>query len=608
MSSQSLSISRSRSDSPWIARILFLFLCFSGGLLTTLLFAILFYQILYLDKVYLGVTMGGVDVSGLRRSEVEAVVARQAHDYLSRPVTLTDGQQQWTFTVGQLGARIDVRQTADRVYAVGRTGSLLRDVRLHASLLGRNLDVEPVFTFDTGPANSALAELAHQIERPTRDARLVIQPDLRVEATPAEVGRRLDVDAMREQLYQAVLRPGSPPILLKIDEIPPRITEVEGARHAAETLLSQPLTFSFNAGDGAKSWSIAPDRLVRMMHLSETEDDRGVGRIALSLDRQMFLEFFTALALEIEQPVLNAWFDRNPDTGELTVLKPSQEGRTLDVARALEMVAALPGQPSNHLELPVVIQPPAVPMENPEALGITDMWSSATTYFKGSSAGRIQNIQVAAESFHGVVIPPGAIFSFNELVGDITADEGYEESLIIRGDRTAVGIGGGVCQVSTTAFRAAFYGGFEIVERWAHGYRVSWYETGSFPGLDATIYTPNVDFKFRNDTDSYILIQTRTDPEAGTVAFDFYGKPNHREVIVDGPYEANVVPHDEPLYEEDPSLPPGKVVQVDWAKDGVDVTVNRIVKENGVVIREDSFFSRYRPWRSVYRVGPGAVE
>jgi vancomycin resistance protein YoaR len=242
-------------------------------------------------------------------------------------------------------------------------------------------------------------------------------------------------------------------------------------------------------------------------------------------------------------------------------------------------------------------------MEEAYNMGFTDLVAEATTYFKGSSEARVRNIRVAAENFHGVVVPPGAVFSFNEYLGPVTAEAGFEDSLIIRGDRTAVGIGGGVCQVSTTAFRAAFFGGYEIVERWAHGYRVSWYETGSGPGLDATIYTPDVDFKFRNDTAHYLLIQTFTDKAAGTLSFRFYGTPTGRLVTLEGPFEENVVPHGPDVYQEDPTLPEGTVKQVDWAKDGVDVTVRRTVTERDTVIHQDTFFSRYQPWRAVYLVG-----
>jgi vancomycin resistance protein YoaR len=245
-------------------------------------------------------------------------------------------------------------------------------------------------------------------------------------------------------------------------------------------------------------------------------------------------------------------------------------------------------------------------MQEAHTMGFTDIVAEATTYFKGSSEARIKNIRRATEKFHGIVVPPGDTFSFNEYLGEVTAEAGFEDSLIIAGDRTAVGIGGGVCQVSTTAFRAAFFGGFEIVERWAHGYRVTWYETGIGPGLDATIYTPNVDFRFRNDTDHYLLIQTKVDEEADTLTFTFYGTPTGRQVTMEGPFEENVVPHGPAIYQEDPTLPKGTTEQVDWAKDGTDVTVRRTVTQGDVVIHQDTFFSRYKPWSARYLVGTGS--
>jgi vancomycin resistance protein YoaR len=188
----------------------------------------------------------------------------------------------------------------------------------------------------------------------------------------------------------------------------------------------------------------------------------------------------------------------------------------------------------------------------------------------------------------------------------VTKEAGFDESLIIQGNRTSVGLGGGVCQVSTTAFRAAFFGGYELVERWAHGYRVGWYETKSGPGLDATVYSPDVDFKFRNDTDYFLLIQTATDLAAGTVTFSFYSTKTGREVTVTEPETSNPVKHGPPLYERDPSLARGVTKQVDWAVDGLDVRVKRTVKEGDKLLHQDEIFSHYQPWRAVYKVGTGS--
>ena len=162
--------------------------------------------------------------------------------------------------------------------------------------------------------------------------------------------------------------------------------------------------------------------------------------------------------------------------------------------------------------------------------------------------------------------------------------------------------------ISTTAFRAAFRGGFPIVERWPHAYRVSWYERGFGPGLDATVYAPLVDFKFTNDTPYHLLIETYTSGVAGTLTFKFYSTADGRQVTIKAPEVFNVVAHGPDIHEDDPSLPPGAVKQVDWAVDGADVIVRRTVERAGAVLYEDRIFTRYLPWQAVYKVGPPAPE
>jgi vancomycin resistance protein YoaR len=178
------------------------------------------------------------------------------------------------------------------------------------------------------------------------------------------------------------------------------------------------------------------------------------------------------------------------------------------------------------------------------------------------------------------------------------------DSLIIWGDRTAVGIGGGVCQVSTTAFRAAFFGGFPITERWAHGYVVSWYGE---PGLDATIYTPDVDFRFRNDTGHFLLIKASVDTARGRIVFSFYGTRPNRTVEAAKPAITNVRQPEKPLYQEDPGLPTGTIRQVDWPANGMDVTIKRSISNADGTVQEEEFVSKYQPWRAVYLYGPGTA-
>ena len=175
------------------------------------------------------------------------------------------------------------------------------------------------------------------------------------------------------------------------------------------------------------------------------------------------------------------------------------------------------------------------------------------------------------------MVPPGAVFSFNQAVGDVSEETGYKDSLIIWGDRTAVGIGGGVCQASTTVFRAAYYGGFPIEERWNHGYVVGWYGT---PGLDATIYTPDIDFKFRNTTDHYLIIKSELDEAKGTLTFKFYGTKPRLAGGGDGAETSKETPPPPPVYQRDASLAPGEVRQVEWASKGMDVAWRRVIRDS----------------------------
>jgi vancomycin resistance protein YoaR len=240
-------------------------------------------------------------------------------------------------------------------------------------------------------------------------------------------------------------------------------------------------------------------------------------------------------------------------------------------------------------------------MEDAPKFGIKELVAQGVSNFKGSAPGRILNIQTATAQFEGIVIPPGRTFSFDQNLGDVVEANGYDDAYVIFADRTILGPGGGVCQVSTTVFRAAFWGGYPIVERWAHAYRVGYYEPPV--GLDATVFSPVVDFKFKNDGDTYLLIQTQVDLKTTTLTFNLYGTKPNRTVEMEDPVVENVVPHGPAVYTDDPSLKKGVVKQVDTAHDGEDVTIYRRILVNGQLVKRDRFFSRYQPWVARYQVG-----
>jgi vancomycin resistance protein YoaR len=200
-------------------------------------------------------------------------------------------------------------------------------------------------------------------------------------------------------------------------------------------------------------------------------------------------------------------------------------------------------------------------------------------------------------------------------LGDISLDNGYAEALIIMGGRTIQGIGGGVCQVSTTLFRTAFFAGLPIVERNAHAYRVSYYEkisgnrtNPSLAGLDAAVFVPLVDLKFINDTSQWLLMETYVSPSNSSITWKFYGYQDGRSVEWNSSGLKNIVEAPKKLYRENPELSSGEVKQVDWEADGADVSIQRIVSRAGNVILQDSFHTHYQPWQAIYEYGPGTPD
>jgi vancomycin resistance protein YoaR len=319
-------------------------------------------------------------------------------------------------------------------------------------------------------------------------------------------------------------------------------------------------------------------------------------------------EILTQLARHIDIPVQDALFTF--ENGKVTAFRPSKDGRMMDIEQTRKRITeafntvATTNQQRITIALPVRTVQPAITTDNTNSLGIKELIGTGYSEFRGSIAGRIHNVAHAAARFNGVLIKPGEEFSFNETIGDISATTGYQAAYIIRDGRTVLGDGGGVCQVSTTLFRAALNAGLPIVERQAHAYRVSYYEQASFkPGLDATIFVPSVDLRIKNDTANHILIQTITDTKNLTLRFELYGTRDGRQAEISNHLVWAHTPAPPPLYQDDPTLPMGVVKQVDWAASGAKSSFQYKVTRGDEILQDTTFYSNYRPWQAVYLRG-----
>jgi vancomycin resistance protein YoaR len=403
-------------------------------------------------------------------------------------------------------------------------------------------------------------------------------------------------------------------ITLFINESTPVILDASAQAELARSMLSLPLTFSMPEGepDQAGPWTIDPQTLAGMLAFERVQKENNM-QYEVRIDDAQLRNYLLQVAPNLSRSPRNPRFIFNDDTKLLEVIQPAVIGRQLDVETSIESAQQnlLVGQHNVALVMKH-IDPPVTDQSSGESLGIRELLHAETSYFYGSNQSRVQNIITAASKFHGLLIAPGETFSMASAIGDITLDNGYAEAMIIIGGQTIKGVGGGVCQVSTTLFRAAFFGGFPIVERHAHAYRVYYYEKVAgnrintrLAGLDATVFVPIVDFKFTNDTPNWLLMETYVTPSNSAITWKFYSSSDGRRVDWNTTGAVNVVKAPEPLYRVNPDLSQGQIKQVDWAADGADVTVNRVVYRNDQVYLQDTIYTHYQPWKDVYEYGPG---
>ncbi|HRN96001.1 MAG TPA: VanW family protein [Candidatus Levybacteria bacterium] len=333
-----------------------------------------------------------------------------------------------------------------------------------------------------------------------------------------------------------------------------------------------------------------------VLKASYTSDAEKVQQQLIEIDKKITVE-----------PV-NALFTVN--NNRVTAFQQSSDGQAIDYEKLttvfesyVQKIVREQTPKTISLQIPVTVIKPEVPTEKANNLGIVEVISQGVSHFAGSIPNRIHNVSLAASKINGVLIAPDEVFSFNKAIGDISRYTGYKEAYVISGGKTILGDGGGVCQVSTTLFRAALNAGIPIEERYGHAYRVGYYEQQSPPGLDATIYVPTVDFKFKNDTKHHILIQSYVDPSTLTLTFTMYGTKDGREVSITTPVISSQSPPPAPVYQDDPTLPKDTIKQVEYAAPGAVVTFSRTVMKDGQVHISDNYTTRYRPWGAVYLKG-----
>jgi len=572
------------------------------------------YQLIYAGRIFPGVSVAGVDLSGMTPSDA-AVKLNQTLSYpINGKILFRYGEKAWVATPAQLGMVFDPSLSAVTAYDLGRRGGLFGALAGQIRAGGAGANVPPVILFDQRVAFQYLSQIASQINQPVMEAGLKLE-GTNVVTQPGQVGHELKIDATLIYLGSQLQTFTDGEVQLVVQEIQPQILDVSGQADVARQILSQPLTLAIpNAGSSDPGpYVYTAEILANLIGVQPIRNGDQVG-VQVVLNPTALRDLLVAIKSNVDRLPANAKFIFNDETLQLDLTEDSRIGRTMDVEASIQAIndALLRGEHTVNLVINEA-QPQVTGTTTGQQLGITELIWQETSYFYGSSQERIQNIQAASARFHGVLVAPGETFSMGATMGDVSLDNGFAEALIIYGGRTIKGVGGGVCQVSTTLFRAVFNAGFPIVERTPHAYRVSYYEktiSGAvdprLAGLDATVYFPLVDFKFTNDTPYWILMETYMGN--GSLTWKFYSTKDGRSVTYDTTGPVNVVSAPPPSFEVNPELKKNEMKQVDWSANGADVTVTRTVWRDGSVLFQDTVSTHYEPWRAVCEYGPDSKD
>ncbi|MBI5929148.1 MAG: VanW family protein [Chloroflexi bacterium] len=601
------------SPNPWMIRLPMLVVTGLVLMFFLVVAGIAGYQFTYQDKIYPGVsTIFGLNLAGMTKDEATAALANRFTYPDDAIFVFRDGDQTWEYTASELGVTMNIEATVNEAYSVGRSRSGTRNLFDQWKVWREGYPLAPVITYNQSEAEQILAQVSNDfVNRPVQDATLTIQNHQAV-ATSSQVGRVVDVPATLALLQQEIMHLSSrSEINLVVVEQAPEVWDASDAATLVNVALDpRGVTFFITPEEGTSAgpWTAKPEDIENMLRIEKVSNGDSTSHYEVNVTTDAVAGFLEQIAPELRTAPADARFTFDDETKQLDVIQASQDGRELDDANTLPLFEHAVFSITDRT-VPLVFRtvPPAVrDTMTAQELGITEQVAAATTYYAGSTSNRQTNIAVAASQFHGIVIPPHTVFSFNQYLGDVSEEEGYETGLVIVGDQTITGVGGGVCQVSSTLFQAAFYEGFPIVERYPHGYRVAYYETGEGPGMDATVFSPIVDFKFENDTDYHLLLEVYVRPANASIQFKIYSTSVGRTVTKEGPYVRNVTPPGPTLYRGTPGLRRGQAIQVDYAVSGSDVYVYRTIKDadGNILVDKEEFLSHYIPWPAQFQVAP----
>ncbi len=532
----------------------------------------------------------------------------QVHNYYSQQVTsptdpiltLTAGLVSATTSSSALGVSHNPQQTLDQMIAEWQHTPWWEKLK-HQIKPTNRFDRTTPYSVDQAKYQSVLSELGKRVNIDPKPPSVTLntsgQPKT-LQVFSGEPGQAIDFDQTQARLVDA-LRHDQDQVVV--------VTRLTGQ--------------VWSASDSALALDRAKSVVGKNITLNETSehikitlnDKQLVGIIGhpQGLDSIKLDQLTTQIADQLNRPPQDAKFDFDQTTMRVNQFVPDKPGLgvdtqklTSDVSQQLEQLSATTSASLSPINLVMTKTTAQVPLSATNDLGIESLIGYGESKYAHSIPSRIHNVSLATSRINHFLVPPDSEFSFNKAIGDVSQLTGFKPAYIIQNGQTVLGDGGGVCQVSTTLFRALLNAGLPVTRRLPHSYRVSYYELDSKPGVDATVFSGNTDLRFKNDTGHYVLIHGAADAQNLSMYFELYGTDSGRRGQIVNHVTWDPRPALAPQFIPDPSLPTGVKKQIDWAASGIKAKfTNRVTDKDGQVLREDIYTSNYRPWAAKYLVG-----
>jgi vancomycin resistance protein YoaR len=533
-----------------------------------------------------GVRIAGVEVGGMTPGHARSVLDQRSKALADEPVTFRVGSRTWNLEPRHLGVRVDWGAAVDAVRRQGNGFGPLRGFRrLDMRFFGA--DVAPPTQVYDAALRAKLDEIEAAVNIAHRDASIKLR-GAEPEIVASQTGRALDRRAAAETIVRALASLQREPVGLPVRVDKPKVT-AEGLR-VAQAQVRTALSSSVHLTLGETRWNLRPRRIARVLLLPAD------GRRDLEVGGPGARAWFGALASRVDREPVDA--DWAISSSGIRIV-PDKAGYALNVpasASALLRAALVTDPDLRSAKITVERADAERTTTEAKAMKITGLVASYQTFY-GGDPNRVHNVQLVSHLVDKHVIPPGATFSFNQTTGARTAEKGFREAPVIINGELQNGLGGGVCQVSTTVFNAAYEAGLPIVSRTNHALYISHYPQGR----DATVNYPDTDLRFTNDTGNWLLLRTWVGSSSLTVAL--YGTPVHRRVVsetapleVTGPAPTKRV--------SDPTLLAGERVVEEAGEPARSTSVRRRVYDSqGKLLYDTTFFSSYRGEAALVRVG-----